>query len=60
MDYAADDRYGQPHDGDDLDMDLPEYTHIIREIEQQPRWRARADKEMDYADGNQLDSELMR
>ena len=55
-----DDRYGQPHDGDDLDMDLPEYTHIIREIEQQPRWRARADKEMDYADGNQLDSELMR
>lgn len=60
MDQYADDRYGQPHDGEDQEMELNEYTHIVREIELQPRWRAKADKEMDYADGNQLDSELLR
>ena len=37
-----------------------EYAEIFEEIEQQPRWRAIADKEMDYADGNQLDGELLR
>lgn len=37
-----------------------EYADIIHEIEEQPEWRAIADKEMDYADGNQLDGELMR
>lgn len=36
-----------------------EYEEIFDEIEHQPRWRARADKEMDYADGNQLDNELL-
>ena len=59
MDYA-DNRGGEPHDGEDEDMDLAEYTHIVREIEMQPKWRAKADKEADYADGNQLDSELLR
>ncbi len=41
-------------------MELDEYTEILREIEEQPRWRANADKEMDYVDGNQLDSELLQ
>lgn len=41
-------------------MQLAEYTEILREIEQQPHWRTNADKEMDYADGNQLDSELLK
>lgn len=37
-----------------------EYAEIFEEIEEQPRWRAIADKEMDYADGNQLDGDLLR
>lgn len=40
-------------------MTLHEYENIIKEIEEQPNWRAVADKEMDYADGNQLDGELL-
>ena len=50
-------------DDDDADMDAMtqlEYSDIIIEIEQQPYWRGVADKEMDYADGNQLDSDLLR
>lgn len=45
---------------DQLPLTLAEYTEMIEEIEDQPYWRATADKEMDYADGNQLDSELLR
>ena len=51
---AADDRL------DPLALTFSEYADIIAEIEEQPPWRAIADKEMDYADGNQLDSELLR
>ena len=62
MDYQDDrDHNGPPpHDGEALEMELEEYTHIVREIELQPKWRARADKDADYADGNQLDSDLLR
>lgn len=45
---------------DDLALSLREYQEFYDEIELQPRWRAIADKEMDYADGNQLDSDLLR
>lgn len=42
-------------------MTREEYAEILFEIEQQPlSWRAIADKEMDYADGNQLDSVLLQ
>src|SRR5690554_117197 len=41
-------------------LELQEYEEICEEIEEQPRWRAIADKEMDYADGNQLGSELLK
>ncbi|MDR6887869.1 MULTISPECIES: hypothetical protein [Variovorax] len=41
-------------------LTLEEYRQFIYEIEQQPPWRAVADKELDYADGNQLDTELLR
>lgn len=45
---------------DDQSLSLIEYQEIINEIEEQPRWRHIADSEMDYADGNQLDGELLK
>jgi len=45
---------------DDLSLTAEDYFQIVREIEEQPHWRIIADKEMDYADGNQLDSEILR
>ncbi len=45
---------------DSLALSLTEYSAILDEIEEQPFWRHTADKEMDYADGNQLDSELLK
>lgn len=45
---------------DSQSLSLIEYQEIINEIEEQPRWRAIADSEMDYADGNQLDGELLK
>lgn len=45
---------------DELALSLNEYTEIMEEIEEQPRWRATADREMDYADGNQLASDLLQ
>ena len=41
-------------------LTLIEYTQYLDEIEQQPAYRKQADREMDYADGNQLDSELLK
>jgi hypothetical protein len=40
--------------------DLATFTRWLDEIEQQPPWRSKADKEMDYLDGNQLDAEVLR
>ncbi len=42
------------------ELSKEEYDEVLEEIENQPRWRAIADKESDYADGNQLDSELLK
>lgn len=44
---------------DDDALTLDELNEIMHEIEEQPHWRHTADKEMDYADGNQLDTELL-
>lgn len=47
-------------ESDDLSLSLEEFTGFFHEIINQPTWRARADKEMDYKDGNQLDSEILQ
>ncbi|HCK29044.1 portal protein [Acinetobacter ursingii] len=44
----------------DDSLTVDELTEIMNEIEEQPHWRHIADKEMDYADGNQLDSDLLK
>lgn len=51
-----------PVDADgDVPLTLAEYRSIHEEIDAQPRaWRRTADREMDYADGNQLETELIR
>lgn len=46
--------------GEENNLSLQTFTRWLDEIEQQPSWRARADRECDYYDGNQLDSEVMR
>lgn len=53
----------QEHDDKDYDLQsgctLGMFTEWMTEIEQQPAWRAAADKEMDYDAGNQLNSEIL-
>jgi len=49
--------YGQPgKDG----LDFPTYTRWLLEIQNQPTWRSKADRQMDYVDGNQLDAEILQ
>ena len=47
-------------DGADGPLTLEEFAAIVREAINQPPWRASADMEADYADGNQLSSDLLR
>ena len=50
----------EPVDTPDGALTVDEYREIHEEIDNQPReWRAIADKEMDYAEGNQLKTELL-
>lgn len=44
---------------DDKGITFNEFTSYFNEILNQPSWRVRADKEMDFKDGNQLDSEIL-
>ena len=61
--YATEQSYNPEDDQDAIDavnatdpagapMRLLEYRGILEEIESQPHWRAQADKEMEYVDGN--------
>lgn len=45
---------------DPMAMTLDELIEIVGEIDEQPAWRHTADKEMDYADGNQLDGTIIQ
>lgn len=47
-------------DGRDEPITRDEFASIVRESLAQPPWRAQADKEADYADGNQLGTELLQ
>ncbi|WP_242612463.1 hypothetical protein [Corticibacter populi] len=47
-------------DGADTPLTLNEFAAIVREAINQPPWRVNADKEADYADGNQLSTDLLR
>ena len=44
----------------DAPITVDEFAQFVREAINQPPWRANADKEADYADGNQLDSDLLK
>lgn len=51
-----------PPDGKNMGqpVTLDEFTDWLYEMENQPVFRARMDKEMDYLDGNQLGSDLLQ
>jgi hypothetical protein len=42
-----------------MPIELEQYTEWLDEISNQPPWRSQADKESDYYDCNQLDSDLL-
>ena len=44
----------------DQAIDLGEFTKYLNEVMNQPAWRARADREMDYVDGNQLGADVLQ
>lgn len=46
--------------GADTGLSLEAFTRYLHEIQNQPSWRSRADREMDYVDGNQLDAEVLQ
>lgn len=41
-------------------LTIIEIHDIMAEVEMQPKWRRQADREADYADGKQLDSDILR
>lgn len=41
-------------------LTLAQFTKFFEEIQNQPTWRAKADTEMDYVDGNQLNSSILK
>lgn len=45
---------------DEEALSLQEFTDFFHEVEEQPAWRAKADREMEYYDGNQLSAEILQ
>jgi hypothetical protein len=60
----TDQQYDAPDAQDDTQaqqgLSLSQFEKWHDEIKQQPRWRADADRQSDYVDGNQLDSDILR
>ncbi len=60
----AEQQYDAPDAQDDTQaqqgLSLSQFEKFHEEIKRQPAWRAQADKESDYVDGNQLDSDILR
>ena len=44
----------------DAGLTLSQFEAFHKECKEQPPWRTKADKEADYLDGNQLDSDILR
>ena len=57
LDYIND---GHNETNGEGELTLEEFTGFFHEILNQPTWRVKADKEMDYKDGNQLDSDILQ
>jgi len=51
-------RFNEQPGADGLTLD--QFTRWFLEIQNQPQWRKSADREMEYFDGNQLDSEILQ
>ena len=45
---------------DDGGLSLRQFESMFVELRNQPAWRGKADKEMEYVDGNQLDSDILQ
>jgi hypothetical protein len=41
-------------------LTLEQFEKFHKEVKEQPPWRTKADREADYLDGNQLDSDILR
>ena len=41
-------------------LSLAQFTRFFQEIQNQPAWRNKADTEMEYVDGNQLNSDILQ
>lgn len=61
-DWQEGSQVGATADNSELDEGLSraQFEKWHEEIKAQPQWRAEADRESDYYDGNQLDSEVLR
>lgn len=44
----------------DTGLSLATFSDYFQEIQEQPAWRKKADQEMDYVDGNQLNSDVLK
>lgn len=51
--------YSEDEQQEEEGLTLEQFTGFFNEILEQPVWRSNADKEMDYKDGNQINSSIL-